>query len=138
MVIVALLLLCIGMDVGQRQEVSAASQKHVIIWSLKGKKLRYYKAYSSFEYLNQDNWGNIIGGGKRKSIKVSPKAKYYLLKPTLSDPNNLCRVSKKEFVNNLYETSVEKENGKVWYWGMACKLTVKKGQVIKFVQEFQP
>lgn len=54
-------------------------------WSLKGNKLQYYKAYSSFEYLDQDVWGNIIGGGNRKSIKISPKAKYYLLKPTASN-----------------------------------------------------
>lgn len=135
--VTVLLIVCVGTAVCQQKEASAALQKHVIIWSLKGNKLQYYKAYSSFEYLNQDDWGNTIGGGRRKSIKVSQKAKYYLLKPTVSDPNNIRRVSKEKFIKNLYKSSKEKENGKIWYWGTACKLTIKKGKVVKFVQEFQ-
>lgn len=136
-IITVLMMVCIGASVGLFAEASAISQKHVIIWSLKGNKLQYYKAYSASEYLKQGDWDNTIGAGKRKSIKVSSKAKYYLLKPTASNPNKICKVSKKKFIKNLYETSKHKENGKTWYWGTACKLTIKKGKVVKFVQEFQ-
>lgn len=134
--IAALLLTCVGVGIGQSAEVSAASEKRVIIWSLKGNTLQYYKACSASEYLKQGDWENTIGAGKRKSIKVSSNAKYYVLKVTASG-DKLVKVSKKKFIKNLYDTSKHRENGKTWYWGTACKLTIKNGKVVKFAQEFQ-
>ena len=133
--IVTLLIACSGRTAENSMEASAASQKHVIIWSIKGNKLKYHKAYWASEYLNAQDWENIIGGGKRKAIKISPKATYYLLKAPAYD--KLHKVSKEKFIKNLFDTSKYKENGKTWYWGMACKLTIKNGKVVKFVQEFQ-
>lgn len=134
--IINLLIVCILAGMVQPMETSAASQKHVVIWSIKGNKLKYHKACSAAEYLGPIEWDNVIGSGKRKNIKISPKATYHLL-DLISFKSR--KVSKEKFIKKsvLYSANKWKENGKTYYTGMACKLTIKNGKVVKFVQEFQ-
>lgn len=44
---------------------------------------------------------------------------------------------KKKFQKRLYSYKRYKENGVIWYWGTAAKITIKNGKVIKMVQEYQ-
>ena len=121
---------------GDYKNVSAASTKHIIIWKMTGNNLQYYKSYGVREYLGSENWENIIGGGKKKRIKISPDAKYYLLDYQKYPMKNY-RVSKSKFKQELYDSKCLEENGKKYYWGTACKITIKNGKVVKFVQEYQ-
>lgn len=43
----------------QPMETSAASQKHVVIWSIKGNKLKDHKACFAAEYLGPIEWDNV-------------------------------------------------------------------------------
>lgn len=117
-------------------EASAKSKK-VIIKSLEDNSMEYYKAMFATEYLGDDiEWENIIGVGKAKKIKVSDKAKYAIM-----DYNKMkaYKVTKEEFLNvlDMNECGKNKEKGKIWYWGMACKLTIKNNEVVKITQLYQ-
>lgn len=120
----------------QPAQSSAATTKHVILWKLDDDTLQYYKAYVAADYLGPVEWENIIGGGKKKTIKVSRQAKYYLLDISAS-PMEPYKVTKKKFSKAIKYTATHKENGKKWYWGTACKITIRNGKVVQFVQEYQ-
>lgn len=118
-------------------EASAKTKKVVIIKTLGDDSMEYYKAMFATEYLGDDiEWENIIGVGKAKKIKVSDKAKYAIMDYNKMKAN---KVTKEEFLNvlDMYECGENKEKGKTWFWGMACKLTIKNNEVVKITQLYQ-
>lgn len=112
-----------------------AATKHITIWRINGSTLAYHKAYNSVEYMDAD-WENIIGGGKLHKVKISPKAAYYAF-----DANKMksYRTTKKIFKKKAVPgKKYVYNNKKVYYGGIACKITLKKNIVTKLVQEYQP
>lgn len=113
-----------------------AKEKYIVIWELGESKLQGHKAYMASDYLGTTDWENIIGAGKKQVFTISKDCKYYLLDCTKAPMKNY-RVSKKEFSGKLW-TDKSKENGKIYYSGMACSLVIKGGKVVKVVQQYQP
>lgn len=113
---------------------SQARTKSIIVSSIDGNKLSYYNCYWASEYLGTTEWENLIGGGKLKTATLSPKAKYALF--NFNTMKNY-KTTKADFVTSIPEISTEKENGKVWYWGMAAEISVKNGKVTAIKQVYQ-
>lgn len=116
-----------------------AKTKNIVICKLGAAKLTGYKAYMASDYLGDIEWENVIGAGKKQTFAISPDCKYYLIdynKEFMPD----YRVSKKVFLERVESVSPDKseENGKTYYWGMACKLVIKDGKVTKVIQQYQP
>lgn len=140
--IACMLILVMGIvGVAPKADIFAAtSTKKIVIWSLKGTDLKYYKASWSDE-IGLDWSTQIVGSGKQKKIKLAKNATFYLI--SFDDKGNTKnkKVSKKTFckkLNKYYKAEKCKE-GKISYvTGMACKITIKKGKVVKVVQIYQP
>lgn len=108
--------------------------KQVIVDCIKGNTMKYYKAAYATDVIPDCQWENIIGIGKKKSIKVSKDAKYYLFNfYTMKNE----KASKKKFIKSLPKCGKSKDNGVTFYTGMACRLTIKKGVCVKVVQVYQ-
>lgn len=116
-------------------QAAGTTTKNVIIAKISNDTLKYHKAGDSVNLFDSD-WENIVGYGSQKQIKIAKNAKYYLLDG--NDLTKLRKVSKKKFVNNLFEYHKSKENGFTYYTGMACKLTIKNGKCVKLEQIYQP
>lgn len=119
-------------------EVSAKNQtKQVVIWKMNNKKMKYRKSIMVSKYLGKNaGWENIIGYGRLKKSRISSKAKFYLLDLYSSKLKLVSRSAFKKMANN-YGAKRYKERGKVYYWGMACKITIKNGKIIKIKQVYQ-
>lgn len=117
-------------------QAEAKSTKGIIVATISGNTLKYHKSGYVSQILGSTDWENTIGYGKQRTIKISPKAKYYLL--DMSSMQTY-KVSKKRFVKELrsYGYNKHKENGITYYWGMACKMTIINGKCIKLAQEYQ-
>ena len=118
---------------------AATSEKTVIVWSMKGNTLKYYKALWSDE-AGLSYSTAIVGTGKRKTIKVAKNAKFYLLKIDYDEVQPK-KVSKKKFMKYLKKNgkpAKEEEEGISYVNGMACSITIKNGKVIKMEQVYQP
>jgi len=138
--VMALVLMTVAFVKPEHMQAATSKEKLVIVASLKGNALKYHKAGRiDTEYtqsiLEEEGFENIIGYGKKQTIKVSSNCKYYLWNYETMEPY---KVSKKKFKNSLYDYSKETtQSGKVWYWGMAVSITIKNGKVIKMVQNYQ-
>ena len=119
--------------------------KHIIVAKLNGTTLKYHKStvsettYDSVMNTNLKGnsdweWENVVGYGKKQSIKVAKNCKYYILG---NDIHTVKKTTKKKFQKRLYGYKRYKENGVIWYWGTAAKITIKNGKVVKMVQEYQ-
>ena len=110
--------------------------KHIIVAKLNGTTLKYHKSTMNTNLKGNSDWQweNVVGYGKKKSIKVAKNCKYYILG---NDIRTVKKTTKKKFRKRLYDYKRYKENGVIWYWGTAAKITIKNGKVIKIVQEYQ-
>ena len=110
--------------------------KHIVIAKLNGTTLKYHKSTMNTNLKGDSDWEweNVIGYGKKQSIKVAKNCKYYILG---NDIRTVKKTTKKTFKKRLYSYKRYKENGIVWYWGTAAKITIKNGKVVKIVQEYQ-
>ena len=66
----------------QNQKVSKRqSTKHIIVAKLNGTTLKYHKSTMNTNLKGNSDWEweNIVGYGKKKSIKVAKNCKYYIL-----------------------------------------------------------
>ena len=110
--------------------------KHITVAKLNGTTLKYHKSTMNTNLKGNSDWEweNIVGYGKKKSIKVAKNCKYYILG---NDIHTVKKTTKKKFQKRLYSYKRYKENGVIWYWGTAAKITIKNGKVIKMVQEYQ-
>ncbi len=115
---------------------SLAKTKLIVVAKMKGNTLTYHKAAFSYEVIPDADFENIIGYGKKKSISIAKNAKFYILK-NAGVPEKVKRVSKTVFKNKLYSFASYTDNGVKWYWGTACRMTVKNGKVTKLVQVYQ-
>lgn len=133
----AVLLVAFSLVVGSlfvSTRAEAKSTKKIIIAQISGNTLKYHKSGDSSKIVGSTDWQNTIGYGKQNTIKISQKAKYYLLD---TQSMQTYKVSKKKFIKNLFGYSSARENGVTYYIGMACKMTINNGKCVKLVQEFQ-
>lgn len=134
----AVLLVAFSLVIGSLSVSTQAEAKfirEIIVAKISGNTLKYHQAIDSSEIFVSADWQNTVGYGKKMTIKISPKAKYYLLD---IQSMQTYKVSKKKFIKSLYDYSIERERGVTYYIGMACKMTIKNGKCVKLVQEFQP
>lgn len=136
-VLLSVVVLMIGMLVPHTYSC-ASTRKDVTIWSIRDNEMKYHKAYWSTEYIPNCDWENIIGGGKRHSITISKNCKFYTYNFTKMKPNRKS-VSKSKFVKSTGANSARtyRSNGKKYYGGIYCIITISKGKVIKVVQQYQ-
>lgn len=129
--------LVIGMFVPDAA-VSASTKKNITIWRISGNKMQYHKAYVSTSYLPNCEWENIIGGGKRQSITLSSKCKFYTFNFEKMQVSKK-PVSKAKFIKATYANQAEafSSNGKKYYGGPYCIITISHGEVVKVVQQYQ-
>lgn len=110
--------------------------KNIVIASLSSNSLSYHKSCMNTQ-LNGDadwQWENLVGYGKKQRVAVAKNCKYYSISLTTMKPY---KTSKAKFKKNLKDYSKNKENGVVWYWGTAAKITIKNGKCVKIVQTYQ-
>lgn len=133
--LVALLILAAIFPLAVTNEISAKTcYKPIIVAKLKGNTLSYHKAVTNIDIMEDPQWENIVGYGKKKKIAVSKNAKFYLL--NAATMKNY-KVSKKKFLKNLTKYSKNKEQGVTYYSGTYCKMTIKNGKCVKLVQKYQ-
>ncbi|MBO5487270.1 MAG: hypothetical protein J5988_10165 [Eubacterium sp.] len=133
--LVALLLLAAIFPLAVTNKASAkTTYKPIIVAKLKGNTLSYHKAVNNTYIMENPQWENIVGYGKKKKIKVSKNAKFYLL--NASTMKNY-KVSKKKFLKNLAQYGKSKDQGVTYYSGTFCKMTIKNGKCVKLVQKYQ-
>ena len=115
--------------------------KGIVICNIKRNKLTYRKSTLASKYLINPGFENIIGYGGKRSIRVTSKTKYYLLDYSIGTHGKIYKTTKKNFVKYIrkkeYKITRWKLNGKVYYYGTACKLFIKNGKVVKIQQVFQ-
>jgi len=112
--------------------------KEVIIKSVGKSQITYYMADSSQNVIPNCDWENIVGYGKKKSVKLSKNAKFYYHHEFDDNGNlKLQKVSKKKFIKELRESEKWNENGATYYSGQACELTIKNGVCIKLETCYQ-
>ena len=132
-VLAVLLSVLMVLSVFQVQRAEAVSHKNIIIAQMKGNTVSYYKLIGSSELIPDSPIGNLIGYGKKKKIKIASNAEYYCLSPY----GKKVKVSKKKFKKNLNGSSKNNWKGTIYYTGMACRVTIKNGKCVKFVQLYQ-
>lgn len=132
--VVVMLCLVMAAQAGGAETSSAKTVKKITVAKIKGNTLSYHKAVNNITIMEQPDWENIVGYGKKKTIKLTKKTKFYLLNVANMKPY---KVSKKKFVKNMYEYSKCTDKGVTYYWGTYCKMTVKNGKCVKLVQGFQ-
>ena len=116
-----------------------AKTKDAVIWKMTSKNVTYRKSISSSQLLGKKaGWENIVGHGKKMTTKISKKAKFYILKNGASI-TAVKKVSKKAFMKQVKKIGAEKDTqfGKTFYYGVACRITIKNGKIVKIKQVFQ-
>lgn len=119
-------------------KTTTTTSKSVIAASFKNNTFSYYKSANSTRLIPNVKWENIVGTGKKKTLKVAANAEYRLLDTyTVS---KTYKVTKKKFMKTVKAKFGGKatENKVSYYSGMACKITVKQGKITKIVQIYQP
>ena len=134
--------LAMGMAVTGSQSVAAKTKKKtVIIIKMTNKKISYKKSIGLTKYLGSDILGNgLVGIGKTKKIKIAKKCKFYYITNYKKDSKKIVRGSKKKLIKMLkgdIKPAKMTERGKTFYAGIAFKLTIKKGKVVKVKQIYE-
>ena len=134
--------LAMGMAVTGSQSVSAKTKKKtVIIIKMTNKKISYKKSIGLKKLLGDDIIGDgLVGIGKTKKIKIAKKCKFYYI-DYKKDPKKMVKASKKKLIKMLkgdIKPAKMTERGKTFYAGIAFKLTIKKGKVVKVKQIYEP
>lgn len=132
--VVVMLCLVIAAQAGGAETSSAKTVKKITVAKIKGTTLSYHKAVNNITIMEDSQWENIVGYGKKKTIKMTKDTKFYLLNIETMKPY---KVTKKKFIKNMYKYEKSTENGVTYYWGTYCKMTVKNGKCVKLVQGFQ-
>ncbi|MCI5731049.1 MAG: hypothetical protein MR304_05865 [Eubacterium sp.] len=132
--VVVMLCLVIAAQAGGAETSSAKTVKKITVAKIKGTTLSYHKAVNNITIMEDPQWENIVGYGKKKTIKMTKDTKFYLLNIETMKPY---KVTKKKFIKNMYKYEKSTENGVTYYWGTYCKMTVKNGKCVKLVQGFQ-
>ncbi|BBF41341.1 hypothetical protein lbkm_0015 [Lachnospiraceae bacterium KM106-2] len=137
LMLVIALMIAITAQFAVTEQISAkTTTKNVVIAKINGNTMEYHKSISATRLIKNADWENIVGYGKKYKIKLASNAKFYVLD---SYTFKTKKVSKKRFMQNVkafgYQKS--KDKGVTYYWGMACKLTIKNGKCIKIVQRYQ-
>lgn len=132
--VVVMLCLVIAAQAGGAETSSAKTVKKITVAKIKGNTLSYHKAVNNITIMEDPQWENIVGYGKKKTIKMTKDTKFYLLNIQTMKPY---KVTKKKFIKNMYKYEKSTENGVTYYWGTYCKMTVKNGKCVKLVQGFQ-
>lgn len=132
--VVVMLCLVIAAQAGGAETSSAKTVKKITVAKIKGNTLSYHKAVNNITIMEDPQWENIVGYGKKKTIKMTKDTKFYLLNIETMKPY---KVTKKKFIKNMYKYEKSTENGVTYYWGTYCKMTVKNGKCVKLVQGFQ-
>lgn len=133
--IVAVIALAVVLGMGS---TALAKNKSIVISKIKGNTLYYYTGAMVSDRINDAGFENFVGFGKKKSVKLSKNAVFYLIK-TFAYPFKVKKVSKKVFVNRVstFGCKKEKTKGVTWYWAMAAKITLRNGKCVKVRQLFQ-
>ena len=132
--VVVMLCLVIAAQAGGAETSSAKTVKKITVAKIKGTTLSYHKAVNNITIMEDPQWENIVGYGKKKTIKMTKDTKFYLLNIETMKPY---KVTNKKFIKNMYKYEKSTENGVTYYWGTYCKMTVKNGKCVKLVQGFQ-
>ena len=132
--VVVMLCLVMAAQAGGAETSSAKTVKKITVAKIKGTTLSYHKAVNNITIMKDPQWENIVGYGKKKTIKMTKDTKFYLLNIQTMKPY---KVTKKKFIKNMYKYEKSTENGVTYYWGTYCKMTVKNGKCVKLVQGFQ-
>lgn len=132
--VVVMLCLVIAAQAGGAETSSAKTVKKITVAKIKGNTLSYHKAVNNITIMEDPQWENIVGYGKKKTIKMTKDTKFYLLNIETMKPY---KVTKKKFIKNMDKYEKSTENGVTYYWGTYCKMTVKNGKCVKLVQGFQ-
>lgn len=132
--VVVMLCLVIAAQAGGAKTSSAKTVKKITVAKIKGTTLSYHKAVNNITIMEDPQWENIVGYGKKKTIKMTKDTKFYLLNIETMKPY---KVTKKKFIKNMYKYEKSTENGVTYYWGTYCKMTVKNGKCVKLVQQYQ-
>ena len=75
--------------------------KHIIVAKLNGTTLKYHKSTMNTNLKGDSDWEweNVVGYGKKQSIKVAKNCKYYILG---DDIHTVKKTTKKKFQKRLY------------------------------------
>lgn len=109
----------------------------IVISRIEGNTMYYYDGVFTSEIIKDFDAERIVGYGEEKQIKLSKDAEYYLM--NFSKQSNY-KVSRKKFMDKQKkELSGEaSEKGVVYYYGMACGMTMDNDTCIELREEFQP
>lgn len=132
--VVVMLCLVMAAQAGGAETSSAKTVKKITVAKIKGTTLSYHKAVNNITIMKDPQWENIVGYGKKKTIKMAKKTKFYLLNVETMKPY---KVTKKKFLKKIAQYSKSTENGVTYYGGTYCKMTVKNGKCVKLVQGYQ-
>lgn len=133
--VVVMLCLVIAAQTGGTEPSSAKTVKEITVAKIKGDTLSYHKAVNNITIMKDPQWENIVGYGKKKTIKMAKDTKFYLFNPDTMKPY---KASKKKFIKKMTKCRKSTENGVTFYSGTYCKMTVKNGKCVKLVQGYQP
>lgn len=132
--------LAMSVLVSGTQPISAKTRtKDIIICKITNKSITYRKSIFASKYFKKSvGWENIIGYGKAKKIKISKNAKYYMINYN-KNALKAVKATKKKFMKQIiqFDSKRYKEHGQVYFTGIACKITIKKGKIVKIKQVFQ-
>ena len=132
--VVVMLCLVMAAQAGGAETSSAKTVKKITVAKIKGTTLSYHKAVNNITIMKDPQWENIVGYGKKKTIKMTKDTKFYLLNFATMKPY---KVTKKKFIKNMSDYGKNTENGVTYYSGTYCKMTVKNGKCVKLVQGYQ-
>lgn len=113
--------------------------RQAVIMDFQGNTLKYRKCVNNTTLKGNEEWQweNLVGYGKLKQVKMASNCRFYLLKGV----TKVYRVSKVKFKKKIlgrgYISQKSKENGVVFYDGMAVKLIIKNGKCVKVIQQYQ-
>lgn len=128
--------------------VNAANNpnKTVIIASINKTRIKYVKSDFNYNYKKHVDWQfeSIIGYGKKRNIRLSKKCTFYKIDYSSEYPEYI-KTSRKDFqkllksydFKKVYFYGCTKKNDFIevpYYYGLACKLVIKKNKVVKVYQ----
>lgn len=132
-----------SMIISNYDTTSAATEKNVILSSLRKNKIRYVKSDFNYNYKSDVDWGfeRMIGYGKRRTLKLAKKCKFYAI-DYVQGPDVYKRVSKQNYrklmksykFSRVYFTGFTKGGDFIevpYYSGLVCKLVIKNKRIVK-------
>ena len=84
--VVVMLCLVIAAQTGGTEPSSAKTVKEITVAKIKGDTLSYHKAVNNMTIMKDPQWENIVGYGKKKTIKMAKDTKFYLFNPDTMKP----------------------------------------------------